>query len=257
MKVEELLQVALDGARRAGEVLLERAQGPFSGVETKSTATDLVSDADRVAEETAVGVIRERRPEDGILSEEGDAETSRSGLTWIVDPLDGTVNFLFGIPAWAVSVALEGPEGGLVGVVHDPGRAETFSAVRGQGARLNGQPIEVSERRDLSSALIATGFGYDARVRAIQARRLPDLLGRVRDIRRGGSAALDLCYVAAGRLDGYFEAPMERWDRAAGQLIVTEAGGVVSDLSAPLGGGTGVVAANPVLHPALTELISE
>lgn len=253
--LDELLQIALDCARRAGDVLLERAQGPFSGVEAKSTATDLVSDADRAAEEAALGLIRERRPDDGVLSEESGGESSRSGLTWVVDPLDGTINFLFGIPVWAVSVALEDEEGGLVGVVRDPLRAETFSGVRGRGALLNGNPTSVSGRRDLASALIATGFGYDERVRTIQAGRLPHVLGRVRDIRRGGSAALDLAYVASGRLDGYFEAPMERWDRAAGQLIVAEAGGVVTDLGAPLDQGTGVVAANPVLHPLLTELI--
>ncbi|CAN5721272.1 inositol monophosphatase family protein [soil metagenome] len=252
---DELLEIALECARRAGAVLLDRASGPLSGVEAKSTATDLVSDADRAAEEAALGLIRDHRPDDGILSEESEGQTSRSGLTWIVDPLDGTINFLFGIPAWAVSVAIEDQEGGLVGVVHDPQRAETFSAVRGRGARLNGSSISVSERPELASALIATGFGYDERVRTIQAGRLPHVLGRVRDIRRGGSAALDLSYVAAGRLDGYFEAPMERWDRAAGQLIVTEAGGVVTDLPAPLHRGTGVVAANPVLHPLLTELI--
>jgi myo-inositol-1(or 4)-monophosphatase len=172
-------------------------------------------------------------------------------LRWIVDPLDGTVNFLFGIPVWAVSIAVEDRDGGLVGIVHDPSRRETFTATRGGGAYLNGTRINVSGCEELARALVGTGFSYDARIRASQAGIVSRLLPEVRDIRRAGSAALDLAWLACGRLDGFYEAPMEAWDRAAGVLIIREAGGVVTDLPPRLGSGVGVIAANPALHSEL------
>jgi fructose-1,6-bisphosphatase/inositol monophosphatase family enzyme len=250
-----LLDVAVAAANAAGELLLERFWKPAEGIESKTTPTDLVSDADRDAEALLVEFITTRRPDDGILSEEGGGDESSSGLTWIVDPLDGTINFLFGIPVWSVSIAVHDDDGGAVGVVFNPTLGEMFTAERGQGAHLNGEAIHVSECSDLSLALVGTGFAYDARARAEQANIVTRVLPRVRDIRRAGSAALDLSSLACGRLDGFYEAPMEIWDKAAGVLLIMEAGGIVSDLAAPLGLSTGVIAAGPALHDALKALV--
>jgi myo-inositol-1(or 4)-monophosphatase len=250
----ELLDVALATARASGEVLLARF-GTDLRVETKTSPTDLVSEADRAAEEAALAVLSNRRPEDGIVSEEGGRYRSSSGLTWIVDPLDGTINYLFGLPIWSVSVAAADEQGAVVGVVHDPVHSETFTAVRGDGARLNDRPISVSDRAELAMALIGTGFAYAAEAREIQGARIPRVVPKVRDLRRGGSAALDLAWVACGRLDGFFEAPMNPWDKAAGILLITEAGGVVSELRAPIDDNHGVIAGGPKLHDALRALI--
>ena len=253
---QELLSLAEGIARRAGALLLERFNEPARGVETKTGPTDPVSDADRDAETLILTAVRKSRPGDGLLGEEGGEGESDTGLTWVVDPLDGTVNFLFGIPVWCVSIGVEDDSGGLAGVVYDPNRNETFTALRDGGARLNGAPIEVSDRTELTSALVGTGFHYDQERRAEQAAKVAEVLPRVRDVRRAGSAALDLCSLACGRLDAFYEAPMERWDRSAGELIVREAGGVVVDLPAPRGAPPGVVAANPRLHPEFARLIA-
>lgn len=237
----------------AGELLLERYGGPARGVESKSTATDLVSDADRVSEAAVKQLLAAERPDDGLLAEEGSAHDSASGRRWIIDPLDGTVNYLYRLPTWCVSVALEDEEGGAVAVVHDPLRDETFTAERGQGARLNGQQIHVSREERPERALIATGFSYSADVRAQQAEVVSRVLPRFRDIRRAGAAALDLAYVAAGRLDGYYERGLSPWDWAAARLIVTEAGGAVAELP---GEPRGLAAASPALLPKLLELVT-
>jgi myo-inositol-1(or 4)-monophosphatase len=242
-------------AREAGGFLVERFRRPASGVGAKSSATDLVSDADRNAE----ALLRERllgaRPDDAILGEEGGEDGGRSGLRWVVDPLDGTVNYLFGIPQWAVSVACEDADGSVVGVVHDPLRGETFSAARGCGARLNGTVLRASDAGELQTALIATGFSYRAATRAVQARVLEEVLPRVRDIRRAGSAALDLAAVAAGRVDGFYETGTSHWDSAAGLLLVTEAGGAWSEFDGGDAAGDGLVAAGARLHASLRRLI--
>jgi myo-inositol-1(or 4)-monophosphatase len=200
------------------------------GLARKTSRTDMVSDADRDAEAVIADLIRRERPDDGLMGEEGADRKARSGRRWIVDPLDGTTNFLYGFPAWSVSIALEDDGGVAVGVVHDPSRGETFSALRGGGARLNGEPIEVGDCDQLELALVATGFGYGADRRAAQAETLMRVLPRVRDIRRPGSAALDLSYVACGRVDAYYERDLKPWDWAAGRLLVTEAGGALRDL---------------------------
>lgn len=253
----ELLDLAVGAARAAGALCLERFHQKAQGVGSKSTPTDLVSDADRDSETLLIERINGARPQDGILSEEGGREGSESGITWVIDPLDGTVNFLFGIPWWSVSVAAEDEKGAIVGVVHDPVRDEMFTALRDHGAHANGEPIHVTDRLELERALIGTGFAYDARARVMQAEIVARVLPRARDIRRAGSAALDLASLAAGRLDGFYEAPMERWDKAAGVLLVTEAGGIVSELPAPLEHlSPGVIAANPGLHPKLSDLVN-
>lgn len=250
-----LLDVAVEAAREAGELLLERFRRSPEGIETKSSSTDLVSEADRAAEGLILERLTRERPDDGILAEEGGGRESTSGITWVVDPLDGTVNYLFRIPVWAVSIAARDTDGEVVGVVHDPNRNETFTAARGEGAFLNGEPMKVSERETLDRALIGTGFSYVSDARREQAERLVRLLPRVRDIRRGGSAAIDLATLACGRFDGFYEAPMEEWDKAAGVLLIREAGGVVSELPAPQGLSPGVIAANPNLHDELRKLV--
>lgn len=251
----ELLEIAQEAAHRAGELLLERFAGPARGVASKSTSTDLVSDADRDAERLLVDIITAARPEDGLLGEEGAGGESRSGLRWVIDPLDGTVNFLFRIPIWSVSVAVQDQEGSMVGVVYEPNRNETFSAARGAGATRDGEPIRVSTKEVLADALIGTGFAYDPEIRAVQAAVVKRLLPVVRDVRRLGSAALDMCYLACGRYDGFYEADMYPWDRAAGELIAREAGATVTDLAPPKGNGLGIVAANPALHDKLRPLV--
>lgn len=251
----ELLEMAMMAATGAADILLDFFEGPAQGVSTKSTPTDLVSDADRKAEKFLTDFFRHERPDDGMVAEEGGGRQSTSGLTWVVDPLDGTVNFLFGIPVWCVSIAAQDDEGGLIGVVYDPNREEMFAAARGEGATLNGEPIQVTDRIDLASALVGTGFSYDAEVRDGQAAVLTRVLPKVRDVRRAGSAAIDLATLACGRFDGFYEAPMEPWDRAAGELLVREAGGVVTELPAPKGLSPGVIAAGPGLHDALRSVV--
>jgi myo-inositol-1(or 4)-monophosphatase len=237
----------------AGELLLERFGGPARGVESKSSETDLVSDADRTSEEAIRGLLAEERPEDGLLAEEGSEHHGASGRRWVIDPLDGTINFLYGLPAWCVSVALEDDVGGSVAVIYDPLREETFSAERGAGARLNGEPLRVSGEERPERALIATGFSYSPELRAQQAQTLQRVLPRFRDIRRAGAAALDLASLAAGRVDGYYERGLKPWDWAAGRLLVTEAGGEVAEVS---GEPPGLAAASPGLLPQLLELVA-
>ena len=251
----ELLDIAIEAAHRAGELLMESFRGDREEVSTKTSPTDLVSKADRDAERFLLDFITSKRPGDGMLAEEGGRAESSTGYRWVVDPLDGTVNFLFRIPVWGVSLAVEDPDGALVGVIHDPNRSETFSAGRGRGAWLNDRRLRVSDRTDLSTALIGTGFAYGVDSRIAQARIAAKVLGGVRDIRRAGSAALDLCSVACRRLDGFYEAYTQPWDRAAGALIVTEAGGTVSEGPAPVGEGTTIFASNEVLHTDLRRLV--
>jgi myo-inositol-1(or 4)-monophosphatase len=250
-------ELAVRMAREAGALLSERFRRPAGGVETKSSAIDMVSDADRDSEALLREMLARHRPHDAVLGEERGSTAGSSGLRWIVDPLDGTTNFLHGYPAWAVSIAVEDERGGLIGVVHDPCLRETFAAVRGRGATLNEVPVGVSRAFDPAQSLVGTGFSYSATARAVQARAAAQLLVQVQDVRRGGSAALDLAWVACGRLDGFYEVPLKPWDRAAGALIVREAGGTVSTLPAvERGGDDGVLAAAPRLHDPLRRLVT-
>lgn len=252
MSLAEDLELAERLARDAGQLLLERFRRPATGLAAKSSATDPVSDADREAEALVERELAAARPGDGLLAEEGASADAGAGRRWLVDPLDGTVNFLYGHAAWAVSIALEDPEGLAVAVVHDPARGETFRAARGGGCELNGMPVGVSAAPRLDAALVATGFGYAAERRAAQAEALVQILPRVRDIRRNGSAALDLAWVAAGRLDGYWERGLKPWDWAAGRLLVEEAGGATHWLA---GEPPGLAAAGRRLLPALVSLV--
>ena len=219
----ELLDVARDASQAAAVELRARFGHRQDGVRAKSTPTDLVSDADLAAESSIRAVLANRRPGDTILGEEG-GQTGQGELRWLIDPLDGTINFLFGVPQFAVSVACEDADGGLAGVVLDPVRDECFTATRSGHPQLNGAPVAASGRDQLATALVATGFAYDARVRARQAAVLGRVLPNVRDIRRAGSAALDLSWCACGRYDAYFERGIKPWDYGAGGLIASRAG---------------------------------
>jgi myo-inositol-1(or 4)-monophosphatase len=235
------LELAERAARAAGEVLLSYYGRPPEGVESKSSATDLVSDADREAERAIRELLEAERPQDGLVAEEGSRADAASGRRWVVDPLDGTINFLYGFPAWAVSVALEDADGALLGVVHSPIHGETFRAVRGGGAFLGDRKLRVGPARPLEQALVATGFSYEPDRRAVQAEVIGELLPRARDIRRAGAAALDLAWVAAGRVDAFFERGLHHWDWAAGRLLVEEAGGTIATLD---GDWPGMIAAS-------------
>jgi len=262
---DALLGLARRAAEAAGGLLLERLATAATGVGSKSTPTDMVSDVDRASEELVRSIVRAERPADAFLGEEGgeqQGDTAGSAVRWVVDPLDGTVNYLYRFPAFCVSVAAEIGGTVAVGVVHDPQRRETFWAVRGGGAFRRGpddtgpEPLHVSDADQLAGALIGTGFAYAAEVRRRQGRVVAGLLPEVRDIRRAGSAALDLCWVASGRLDGYYEEGTRHWDRAAGALIAAEAGAWVGNLQGGLPSEEMVVAAAPGIAGALVRLIA-
>jgi myo-inositol-1(or 4)-monophosphatase len=252
----ELLSIAEDAAHAAGAVLLERFGGPRREVRSKSTPTDLVSEADIEAERALRGVLADRRPDDAVLGEEGgDRGAGTSGVRWIVDPLDGTVNFLFGIPQWGVSVACADGDGLLAGVVLDPLRDEVFAATRDGPATRDGEPVEASSRGDLATAMVGTGFAYDAEVRAAQAEVAARVLPRVRDLRRMGSAALDLAWTACGRYDAYYERGLQPWDRAAGELLCARAGLELRELPAHGVLPAGLLVAPAALAGPLHELV--
>ena len=249
-----LQDVAVDAARQAGALLRERFdRGREPAIAAKSTPTDLVSEADLASQRAIVDLLAQRRPDDGFLGEEEGADRpGTSGLRWVVDPLDGTINFLFGIPQWCVSVAVVDAEGSLAGAVYDPNRDELFTAVRGGTPFCNGVALSASGRSDLATSMVATGFAYDADVRAAQAQVLARLVPHVRDVRRFGSAALDLAWTAAGRYDAYFERTVKPWDIAAGTLLCECAGLRVADLPVHPNLPWGILVADPAaLEPLL------
>ena len=249
----ELAEAALRAAQAAADLLAGAVGQPRRNVEVKSSATDMVSEVDRGSEQLVTGILAELRPDDGLLGEEGTSKPGTTGIRWVVDPLDGTTNFLFGIPQFAVSIAAELEERPVVGVVIDPSRRETWAARLGGGARCNGLPCRVATGRStLATALVSTGFGYQAERRAWQAGVAATVIPRVRDLRRFGSAALDLCWVAGGRVDAYYEWGLSPWDLSAGRLICTEAGGQVDVLPSHT-----IVAATPELAGPLADLLVE
>jgi myo-inositol-1(or 4)-monophosphatase len=253
----ELLQIAIEAARAAGELLRERfAAGGEEAVGSKSSPTDVVSEADLAAERAIRAIIAARRPGDAVLGEEGGETQVGEGLRWIVDPLDGTVNFLFGVPQWCVSVAVHDDDGGLVGVVFDPLRGELFAGERGGRPMLNGVAVAGSRSRDLATALIGTGFAYSAEVRVLQAAVVARVLPEVRDVRRMGSAALDLAWTAAGRYDAFYERGVQAWDIAAGVVLGECAGLEVRTLEPEGVAPAGVLVAPPGLVDALAALIA-
>jgi myo-inositol-1(or 4)-monophosphatase len=216
-----------------------------------------VSAADEAAEELIRGRLAAARPGDAFLGEEGGSAEGSSGLRWVVDPLDGTINFLFGLPQWAVSIACEDEQGALAAVIYDPLRDELFAAERGGPALLDGAPLERPRREGgLATALVATGFGYEAGVRRAQAAIAARLLPHVRDIRRFGSAALDLAWTAAGRFDAYYEYGVQRWDVAAGRLVCERAGLRFAELPSTRELAPGVAVAEPALLDELLDLVA-
>jgi len=257
LTAEEALEIAVGAARAAAAILVERFGGPAAGLRAKSSATDMVSEADERAERAVVSYIRERRPDDALVAEEGSQAAGRSGVSWYIDPLDGTTNYLYGIPHWAVAICCADADGALAGVVYDPLRGELFNAARGGGARLGDRRLRVSDKTDLATALIATGFAYVAESRRLQGRILANVLGEVRDVRRLGSASLDLGYVASGRFDGYFESVDQPWDWMAGALLVREAGGRVSELRPSQPALPNIVASAKAIHDPLTRLLTK
>jgi myo-inositol-1(or 4)-monophosphatase len=251
----QLLEIALGLAREAGELLLQGRKGEVTAAATKSSPTDVVTAMDAAAEELIGRRLTERRPEDGLLAEEGSDRPGTSGIRWVVDPLDGTVNYLYRITHWCVSVAAEDEQGALVGVVHAPVLDLTWTAIRGGGAWRGGRQLRCSEQTDLAQAMLATGFGYEASRRATQAAVLARVLPKVRDVRRFGSAALDLCHAAEGIVDVYYERGLNPWDLAAGGLIAREAGVRVGGLDGRPADVELVVATPPALWEPLTALL--
>ena len=258
----ELLAVAIEVVRPAAELVQRLRAGAVGEVTTKSTDTDVVTAADRAVEREVVAALQRIRPHDTVLGEEygtaGDRPGRSARVRWVLDPIDGTVNYLYGLPWYAVSLAAEVDGRVVAGVVRNPATGQEWTAAYGHGAWRDGRGLHGSGERRLGQALVATGFGYDPARRAHQAGVIAGLLDRVRDIRRFGAAALDLCLAAEGAVDAYFEKGLHLWDRAAGGLIAAEAGLTVAGLDGAPPGPRMVVAAPPALfgplHDRLVEL---
>ena len=226
---EQILKLALNIAHQAGELLIDR---PASwNLTVKSTAIDIATQMDHASEKLIVDAILAARPSDGIIGEEGANRTGTSGLSWVIDPVDGTVNYFYGLPGWSISIAVKDESGALVGVVHSPTTNSTWYASRGGGAFLNDVKIECNNPIELNRALLSTGFAYDVKTREEQLKIVNALVPHIRDMRRMGSAAVDLCNVATGLVDGYCETGLCEWDLAAGELIAREAGAIVQTKS--------------------------
>jgi len=261
MDAQELVELAAATAAEAGRMLIDRrpADGP-DVVQTKSSPTDIVTQMDKAAERLIVERIKQQRPSDGFLGEEGAAGDGSTGVRWIIDPIDGTVNYLYDLPDWGVSIAAEVAGEIVAGAIVIPRRGELYTAVRGGGSVLqaagNVTKLQVNTGVPLNRALVATGFGYAPERRAHQAQVLTGVLHRVRDIRRGGSCTVDLCSLAAGRVDAYFERGVQAWDVAAGSLIVTEAGGRVGGLDGAPVSPEFAIAAAPELFAELHDLLA-
>jgi myo-inositol-1(or 4)-monophosphatase len=260
MHPSELRQLATTLATDAGRVALagrrSAADRTALGGTTKSSSTDLVTSFDRAAEASIVSTLREVRPDDAIVGEEGTAVAGTSGYAWWIDPIDGTTSFVYDQPTWACSVAVAHDDVMVAGAVYMPALDELYSAALGDGATMNGAPITATACDDLALALVGTGFSYHAEQRLTHAARIARLIGQVRDIRRTGSAAVDLCFVAAGRLDVYFEGGINWWDCAAGELIAREAGAITSDFEGGPPRPESMLAAAPGVHRAFVELLA-
>ena len=244
MSMERILELAISIATDAGTLLLRRPDQ--LSVDTKTSDIDIVTQMDKLTEKFIVDSILASRPDDGIIGEEGANRPSKSGYTWVIDPIDGTVNYFYNLHGWSVSIAVRDENGVVVGVVYAPTLNSLFTATRGGGAYLNGNAIKANNPVELNKALIATGFHYRNELREIQLKQFTELILKVRDIRRNGSAAMDICNVAAGLVDGYYEMGLHPWDRDAAELIATEAGAQVSVH------GELTIAAGPHLHGILS-----
>jgi myo-inositol-1(or 4)-monophosphatase len=263
MPYSDLLRIARSTALQAGELAALRLAEGVEVAASKSSPVDIVTEADREVEALIRSMLADARPLDGFFGEESDAAESESGLTWIVDPIDGTVNYLYGFPHYAVSIAVV--EGGpdplswraLAGCVFNPATGELYTAAAGSGAFLGDKQLQVASTVPLSQALIGTGFAYDSGMRAKQGALVAQLLPLVRDIRRMGTASLDLCAVAAGRLNGYFERTLNPWDHAAGALVAREAGATVKGRGDAAPSHEFILAAEPDLALLLEATLDE
>ncbi|GAB3605189.1 inositol monophosphatase family protein [Conyzicola nivalis] len=263
MPNDELLSLARDLAITAGGLARRRRVEGVEIADHKSSPVDVVTQADRETETLIRSMLADARPDDGFLGEEGGAGTGSSGLTWVVDPIDGTVNYFYGIPHWAVSIAVvEGEPDpltwrALAGCVTNPMTGEVYTASEGGGAFSGNQQLRVTEAASLAQSLIGTGFGYESAVRAKQGAVVAGLLPLVRDIRRFGTASLDLCAVATGRLNGYFERGLKPWDHAAAALVAREAGAVVTGAAGAPASAEFLLAAPPELASTLEAVLAQ
>ena len=245
--MEALKNLAVEIAKNAGSLLLNRPKQ--LDISTKTSEIDVVTQMDRASERFIVEEILKARPDDGIIGEEGADRPSKSGYTWVIDPIDGTVNYLYNMAGWSVSIAVKDLQGTVVGVVYSPTIDSLYTAIRGGGAFLNGSKISCNDPIELNRALIATGFAYRSELREQQISQFNELIMKIRDYRRNGSAAIDICHVASGLVDGYYEMGLLEWDRAAAELIATEAGATVSVH------GELTIAAGPYLYGKLSEVL--
>jgi myo-inositol-1(or 4)-monophosphatase len=253
--VEQLRVTAVAVVQQVGELVVRMRIAGAGQVETKSSTTDVVTAADTAAERLARRLLAQWRPGELVLGEEeGGLDPATGALCWVVDPIDGTVNYLYGLPWYAVSVAVQRDGESLAGAVGQPAAGRLWSAARGCGADCDGAAVRVSGATQLELSLIGTGFSYRPERRARQAAMVAGMLPRIRDLRRAGSAALDLCSVASGWLDGFAEHGLHRWDWAAGALIAVEAGAVVR---LPQHGSDFVLAATPGIVDALADLVAK
>ena len=252
----ELMNIAASIARQAGDLVATgRSRGTCDG-DIKSSPTDVVTQWDRASESLIVGRLGHLRPNDSVLAEEGTQTPGTSGITWFIDPIDGTTNFLYNLSGYAISIAATDDTGTLAAAVYLPVTRELFVAARGHGAWLGARKLQCSPCHDLSMALIGTGFSYHSQRRDAQGTRIAKILPQVRDIRRCGAAAADLCYVADGRLDAYFEEFLQPWDLAAGLLIATEAGAISSDFSGSLIRSEQTLLSTPGIHQAILAILA-
>ena len=260
----ELCDLAARLAVTAGTLVFEGRKNGVTSASTKSSDTDIVTEFDRASEQLIVDALRTERPLDGLAGEEGAAATGQSGVRWLIDPVDGTTNFLYGLPGYAVSIAALADDRPLVGAVYVPASSELFTAIADRGAMLNAAPIHCGATSTLDHALVATGFSYQPERRRYQGERFARMIPRIRDIRRFGAASTDLCYLAAGRIDAYYEQWLGPWDWAAGELIAREAGcrtgrfdgRPLSHAAHDPGEISEVMAANPALFEQMVELLT-
>jgi len=254
---DALLDLAERLGRSAADLVSSaRRSGPVR-FETKSTVTDMVTEYDHASEVVIVDGLHEARPDDGIVGEEGADTAGTSGITWLIDPIDGTTNYLYGLPGYCVSIGAHDDDGPLLGVVVLPATGEVYRARRGGGAWCNGEPVRCSDITDLSRALVGTGFSYQPALRLRQAARIARLIDRIRDIRRFGAAAADLSYTAAGRLDAYYEEHLNPWDLAAGAVIAAEAGCRLGSIDGGEIRPSSTLVAAPGIFEALAQLLIE
>lgn len=256
MNPADLRDLAARLARDAGEMALAGRRAGRVSATTKSSPTDMVTEFDRRSEKMICDGLAAARPHDAIVGEEGASRSGTSGLTWHIDPIDGTSNFYFDLPMWAVSIGVTDTDGPLAGAVFAPALGEMWAGARGLGATMNGSAISVRDNDSLADAMVCTGYSYRVAERPEHARRVANMVTEVRDIRRFGAAAIDICLVASGRLDAYFEEHLHSWDLVAAQVIALEAGAIVTDYAGGPVTPDQVLAASGNIHAAVVDLLA-